>query len=236
MTGCGGGKPGMIPPTSPSHRRPGTPTSRAQPDQAPAAHWGPMGSRGLIARRCRRTDLAASHCNYSSHPGAGQGAWSASPGSWTAGLEAVEVAHPGGVVGQAGIDGGEVAGDDGEFGSSRYRDLADLLLISQQGDRARRRRKPLHREADRRRRTGTRVALPASFEVSGPDWQEGDSSKPPWLWVCRVVPVTPKRPRRPPPSSIPCLPRRPLAPGIRGPRHGRSHDRWPLRQNWGLAA
>ncbi|MFC8247382.1 nucleotidyl transferase AbiEii/AbiGii toxin family protein [Streptomyces chartreusis] len=65
-------------------------------------------------------------------------------------------------------------GDDGEFGSNRYRDLADLLLISQQetvhGYAA---SQALHREADRRRSNGTRVALPAFFEAPGPDWHDG---------------------------------------------------------------
>lgn len=62
----------------------------------------------------------------------------------------------------------------GEHGSNRYRDLADLLLISQQEavpgqDVAR----ALHREAERRRHNGVSVVLPADFEAPGPDWHEG---------------------------------------------------------------
>ncbi|MFD7768229.1 nucleotidyl transferase AbiEii/AbiGii toxin family protein [Streptomyces sp. NPDC059787] len=65
-------------------------------------------------------------------------------------------------------------GDNGQFGSNRYRDLADLLLISQQetvpGDAA---CQALHREADRRRSNGTSVVLPTVFEAPGPDWPDG---------------------------------------------------------------
>ncbi|CCK32964.1 hypothetical protein BN159_p92 (plasmid) [Streptomyces davaonensis JCM 4913] len=65
-------------------------------------------------------------------------------------------------------------GDNGQFGSSRYRDLADLLLISQQetvlGEAA---SQALHREADRRRQNGIHIALPAAFEAPGPDWPDG---------------------------------------------------------------
>ncbi|MCP3768672.1 nucleotidyl transferase AbiEii/AbiGii toxin family protein [Streptomyces sp. MAR25Y5] len=65
-------------------------------------------------------------------------------------------------------------GQNGEHGSNRYRDLADLLLISQQetvpGPAVRR---ALRREADRRRGLGTRIVLPAAFEAPGPDWHDG---------------------------------------------------------------
>ncbi|MEU3098820.1 nucleotidyl transferase AbiEii/AbiGii toxin family protein, partial [Streptomyces sp. NPDC006967] len=67
----------------------------------------------------------------------------------------------------------ERRGKDGEHGSNRYRDLADLLLISQQeavpGQAV---GQALHREAERRRSLGTRVVLPASFEAPGPDWHD----------------------------------------------------------------
>jgi predicted nucleotidyltransferase component of viral defense system len=65
-------------------------------------------------------------------------------------------------------------GDNAQFGSNRYRDLADLLLISQQetipgqaGTQA------LHREAERRRRSGTSIVLPTAFEAPGSDWHDG---------------------------------------------------------------
>ncbi|WP_327372269.1 nucleotidyl transferase AbiEii/AbiGii toxin family protein [Streptomyces sp. NBC_01217] len=65
-------------------------------------------------------------------------------------------------------------GDNGQHGSSRYRDLADLLLISQQeavpGQAALR---ALDREAERRRASGTHLALPDAFQTPGPDWHEG---------------------------------------------------------------
>ncbi|SDC93127.1 hypothetical protein SAMN05216505_104170 [Streptomyces prasinopilosus] len=65
-------------------------------------------------------------------------------------------------------------GLNGEHGSNRYRDLADLLLISQQetvtGPAVCR---ALQREADRRRSLGTRIVLPAAFEAPGPDWHGG---------------------------------------------------------------
>ncbi|WP_326793949.1 nucleotidyl transferase AbiEii/AbiGii toxin family protein (plasmid) [Streptomyces sp. NBC_00841] len=65
-------------------------------------------------------------------------------------------------------------GDSGQHGSNRYRDLADLLLISQQeavpGQAALR---ALDREAERRRASGTRLALPDAFQIPGPDWHEG---------------------------------------------------------------
>ncbi|MEU0853518.1 nucleotidyl transferase AbiEii/AbiGii toxin family protein [Streptomyces flaveolus] len=63
-------------------------------------------------------------------------------------------------------------GQDGK-GSSRYRDLADLLLISQQETVA----GPdvcqaLQREAARRRSLGLQIVLPAVFEAPGPDWHD----------------------------------------------------------------
>lgn len=61
----------------------------------------------------------------------------------------------------------------GAEASSRYRDLADLLLISQQekvdGPAAHR---AIHHEADQRRRRGIDVAMPRSFEAPGPDWHD----------------------------------------------------------------
>lgn len=65
----------------------------------------------------------------------------------------------------------ERRGNNGQFGSSRYRDLADLLLISQQetvpGEAA---HQALHREAERRRQNGVLIVLPDAFEAPGPDW------------------------------------------------------------------
>ncbi|MFC5852201.1 nucleotidyl transferase AbiEii/AbiGii toxin family protein [Streptomyces chlorus] len=65
-------------------------------------------------------------------------------------------------------------GQNGEHGSNRYRDLADLLLISQQetvpGEAL---CQALQREADRRRCNGINVVLPAAFEAPGPDWHDG---------------------------------------------------------------
>ncbi|MGA5124591.1 nucleotidyl transferase AbiEii/AbiGii toxin family protein [Streptomyces pseudogriseolus] len=65
-------------------------------------------------------------------------------------------------------------GQNGEHGSNRYRDLADLLLISQQetvsGQAV---CQALQREAERRRGLGTRVVLPAAFEAPGSDWHDG---------------------------------------------------------------
>ncbi|MGA5565277.1 nucleotidyl transferase AbiEii/AbiGii toxin family protein [Streptomyces platensis] len=65
-------------------------------------------------------------------------------------------------------------GENAQFGSSRYRDLADLLLISQQetvpGQAV---TQALHREAERRRQNGTPVALPATFEAPGTHWHDG---------------------------------------------------------------
>jgi hypothetical protein len=64
-------------------------------------------------------------------------------------------------------------GDGGKYSSSRYRDLADLLLISQQeiidGPGAQR---ALLREAERRNATGTSVILPQTFQIPSPDWHE----------------------------------------------------------------
>ncbi|MCA2203306.1 nucleotidyl transferase AbiEii/AbiGii toxin family protein [Streptomyces griseoincarnatus] len=65
-------------------------------------------------------------------------------------------------------------GQNGEHGSNRYRDLADLLLISQQetvsGQAV---CQALQREAERRRSLGTKVVLPATFEAPGSDWHVG---------------------------------------------------------------
>ncbi|MDG9695353.1 nucleotidyl transferase AbiEii/AbiGii toxin family protein [Streptomyces sp. DH17] len=65
-------------------------------------------------------------------------------------------------------------GKDGEEGSNRYRDLADLLLISQQetvqGQAVCR---ALQREAERRRSLDIRVILPDAFEAPGPGWRDG---------------------------------------------------------------
>ncbi|CAL9676383.1 nucleotidyl transferase AbiEii/AbiGii toxin family protein [Streptomyces sp. enrichment culture] len=65
-------------------------------------------------------------------------------------------------------------GKDGEHGSNRYRDLADLLLISQQetvpGQAV---CQALQREAARRRGLGIRVVLPAAFEAPGAHWHDG---------------------------------------------------------------
>ncbi|MCX5055048.1 nucleotidyl transferase AbiEii/AbiGii toxin family protein [Streptomyces sp. NBC_00474] len=65
-------------------------------------------------------------------------------------------------------------GDNAQFGSNRYRDLADLLLISQQetvhGPDV---TEALHREAERRRLDGIRIVLPAAFEAPGSDWPDG---------------------------------------------------------------
>ncbi|MEW2317473.1 nucleotidyl transferase AbiEii/AbiGii toxin family protein [Streptomyces bauhiniae] len=64
-------------------------------------------------------------------------------------------------------------GRNAEFGSSRYRDLADVLLISQQEAVPAHVSQAVHREAERRRRNGTYVTLPAGFEAPGPDWPGG---------------------------------------------------------------
>lgn len=62
----------------------------------------------------------------------------------------------------------------GDHGSNRYRDLADLLLISRQehipGEAT---HQALHREADRRRRLGTRITLPDAFQAPSTDWHDG---------------------------------------------------------------
>ncbi|MFG3199106.1 nucleotidyl transferase AbiEii/AbiGii toxin family protein [Streptomyces sp. NPDC048208] len=64
-------------------------------------------------------------------------------------------------------------GRNAEFGSSRYRDLADVLLISQQEAVPAHVSQAVHREAERRRRNGTYVILPAGFQAPGPDWPGG---------------------------------------------------------------
>ncbi|MFF8572738.1 nucleotidyl transferase AbiEii/AbiGii toxin family protein [Streptomyces sp. NPDC015237] len=65
-------------------------------------------------------------------------------------------------------------GKDGEEGSNRFRDLADLLLISQQetvhGPAV---CHALQREAERRRSLGIRVVLPEAFEAPSPGWHDG---------------------------------------------------------------
>jgi hypothetical protein len=62
----------------------------------------------------------------------------------------------------------------GEQGSNRYRDLADLLLISQQetidGPAA---HQALLREAQRRTSIGILLQLPSSFQTPGPNWTAG---------------------------------------------------------------
>ncbi|MGW2126275.1 nucleotidyl transferase AbiEii/AbiGii toxin family protein, partial [Streptomyces sp. NPDC001758] len=76
-------------------------------------------------------------------------------------------------------------GKDGEHGSNRYRDLADLLLISQQeavpGQAV---GQALHREAERRRSLGTRVVLPPLIRGSRPG-------------LARQVPLAGRRGARP---------------------------------------
>ncbi|MFE0654189.1 nucleotidyl transferase AbiEii/AbiGii toxin family protein [Streptomyces sp. NPDC059534] len=61
----------------------------------------------------------------------------------------------------------------GDEGSSRYRDLADLLLISQQetvdGPTTRR---TVHQEAEHRRQQGIDLMLPTSFEAPGTEWHD----------------------------------------------------------------
>ncbi|MEU0061089.1 nucleotidyl transferase AbiEii/AbiGii toxin family protein [Streptomyces sp. NPDC006334] len=65
-------------------------------------------------------------------------------------------------------------GENAQYGSSRYRDLADLLLISQQETvRGQEVTQALHREAERRRQNGTSITLPAAFEAPGTDWHDG---------------------------------------------------------------
>ncbi|GGV45019.1 hypothetical protein GCM10010293_52590 [Streptomyces griseoflavus] len=65
-------------------------------------------------------------------------------------------------------------GRNGEHGSNRYRDLADLLLISQQETvPGRAACQALQREAERRRSLGTQVLLPVAFEAPGSDWHDG---------------------------------------------------------------
>lgn len=60
-----------------------------------------------------------------------------------------------------------------EGASNRYRDLADLLLISQQekidGAAA---HQAIQQEAAQRRQRGTDVTLPQAFEAPGPDWND----------------------------------------------------------------
>jgi hypothetical protein len=61
----------------------------------------------------------------------------------------------------------------GDEGSSRYRDLADLLLISQQekvdGSVA---YQAVHQEAELRRQRGVDLKLPKNFEVPGTAWHD----------------------------------------------------------------
>ncbi|MFE3167833.1 nucleotidyl transferase AbiEii/AbiGii toxin family protein [Streptomyces sp. NPDC059224] len=65
-------------------------------------------------------------------------------------------------------------GENAQYGSIRYRDLADLLLISQQeAVPAQAVTSALHTEAERRRQSGTSLTLPDAFEAPGPDWHDG---------------------------------------------------------------
>ncbi|WP_333937394.1 nucleotidyl transferase AbiEii/AbiGii toxin family protein [Streptomyces sp. AHA2] len=65
-------------------------------------------------------------------------------------------------------------GDSAQFNSSRFRDLAGLLLTSQQetvaGPAV---TQALHQEAERRRQNGTTLVLPTAFEAPRPDWHDG---------------------------------------------------------------
>lgn len=65
-------------------------------------------------------------------------------------------------------------GKDGQQGSDRFRDLAGLLLISQQetvhGPAV---GHALQREAEHRRSLGIRVVLPDTFQAPGPRWHDG---------------------------------------------------------------
>ncbi|MGW7674478.1 nucleotidyl transferase AbiEii/AbiGii toxin family protein, partial [Streptomyces sp. NPDC054775] len=57
--------------------------------------------------------------------------------------------------------------------SIRYRDLADLLLISQQEEvSGQATYQALHQEADHRRQRGIDLILPKSFEAPGSDWHD----------------------------------------------------------------
>jgi hypothetical protein len=57
--------------------------------------------------------------------------------------------------------------------SNRYRDLADLLLISQQEKiNGRAAYDALHHEAGQRRRRGITLTLPQAFEAPGSDWHD----------------------------------------------------------------
>ncbi|MFE1479229.1 nucleotidyl transferase AbiEii/AbiGii toxin family protein [Streptomyces cyaneofuscatus] len=65
-------------------------------------------------------------------------------------------------------------GADGQGGSNRYRDLADLLLIGQQeAVPSQAALRALQREAARRRDSGTLLTLPNAFQVPGSDWHAG---------------------------------------------------------------
>ncbi|MER7958621.1 nucleotidyl transferase AbiEii/AbiGii toxin family protein [Streptomyces sp. NPDC096030] len=61
----------------------------------------------------------------------------------------------------------------GDEGSSRYRDLADLLLISQQeavdGPAT---HQTVHQEAEHRRQRGIDLVLPKRFEAPGAEWHD----------------------------------------------------------------
>ncbi|WP_229376980.1 nucleotidyl transferase AbiEii/AbiGii toxin family protein [Streptomyces spirodelae] len=61
----------------------------------------------------------------------------------------------------------------GEGTSSRYRDLADILLISQQEDvNGAAAYQALHQEAAQRRQRGIELTLPDSFQAPGTDWHD----------------------------------------------------------------
>ncbi|MEV6013756.1 nucleotidyl transferase AbiEii/AbiGii toxin family protein [Streptomyces sp. NPDC051976] len=65
-------------------------------------------------------------------------------------------------------------GENGKFASNRYRDLADLLLLTQQETvQAAAARDAIRREANRRTATGIPVQLPPRFEAPAPDWPTG---------------------------------------------------------------
>ncbi|MFE9333512.1 nucleotidyl transferase AbiEii/AbiGii toxin family protein [Streptomyces sp. NPDC006925] len=98
----------------------------------------------------------------------------------------------------------------GGASSNRYRDLADLLLISQQetldGAEA---HQALHREAARRVGTGIHVELPATFEVPDATWRRNYPRRLPWSSGFRAAAPWTRPSLRPMPS-----PRRYWTPGL----------------------